>query len=82
MDERNGTAASTRRYKWPWFVLGALLLGIALAVLWMSVAVRRAREWRDPTSPPHKTSFRSRRCETAEIATSGRQVVAGAGIVE
>jgi uncharacterized membrane protein YhaH (DUF805 family) len=60
MDERNETAASKRRYKWPWFVLGAMLLGLALAVLWMSVAVRRARDWRDPNSPPPMNGSNSR----------------------
>jgi F0F1-type ATP synthase assembly protein I len=36
------------RYTWPWFVLAFVLLGIALAVLWMSKAVertRRERQW-------------------------------------
>ena len=32
-----------RRYTWPWFVLAAVLLAIALAVLWMSREVERAR---------------------------------------
>ena len=41
-----------RRYTWPWFVLAAILLAIVLAVLWMSVAVERARRIHDLNSPP------------------------------
>jgi|HubBroStandDraft_6_1064221.scaffolds.fasta_scaffold5734154_1 hypothetical protein len=41
-----------RRYKWPWFVLVAVILFFALAVLWMSVAVRREREERGFSPPP------------------------------
>jgi cytochrome oxidase assembly protein ShyY1 len=41
-----------RRYTWPWFVLAAVLLAIALAVLWMSKEVERTRRIRDLNSPP------------------------------
>jgi hypothetical protein len=40
-----------RRYTWPWFVLAAILLAIALAVLWMSKEVGRARRIHDLNSP-------------------------------
>src|ERR1051325_5693682 len=40
--------SSQRRYVWPWFVLSGVVLGLALAVLWMSVVIRRTREQRDP----------------------------------
>ena len=40
-----------RRYTWPWFVLAAILLAIALAVLWMSKEVERARRIHDLNSP-------------------------------
>jgi len=41
------------RYKWPWFVLAAVLLGILLSVLWVTAAARRTRELRetDPFAP-------------------------------
>jgi hypothetical protein len=42
---------SPRRYTWPWFVLAAILLAIALAVLWMSKEVERARRIHDLNSP-------------------------------
>ena len=46
------------RYRWPWFVLSAFLLGVALAIVWMSYAVHRERQERDlsapvPTAPAH-----------------------------
>ncbi|HTV62571.1 MAG TPA: hypothetical protein VMH30_08395 [Verrucomicrobiae bacterium] len=33
-------------YKWPWFVLAAVLLGIVLAVVWMLVAVQKEKSER------------------------------------
>jgi hypothetical protein len=41
-----------RRYRWPWVVLAAFLLWVLLAILWMSVAVRRVEERRDFSAPP------------------------------
>jgi heme/copper-type cytochrome/quinol oxidase subunit 2 len=40
-----------RRYKWPWFVLAAFILGVILTVLWMSFAVRREKQERDMNAP-------------------------------
>ena len=40
------------RYTWPWFVLGAVLLGICLAVLWVSREVNRTRQLREWNTPP------------------------------
>ena len=40
-----------RRYKWPWFVLAAFLLGVALAIVWMSFAVHREKQERDFNAP-------------------------------
>jgi hypothetical protein len=39
------------RYTWPWFVLAAFLLAVALAVLWMSQEIRRTRWIHDANSP-------------------------------
>lgn len=36
------------RYRWPWFVLGGVVLGAVLAVLWMSAEVQRVRQQRQP----------------------------------
>jgi quinoprotein glucose dehydrogenase len=35
------------RYTWPWFVLGMVVLGVVLAVIWMTALVRRTREQRE-----------------------------------
>jgi flagellar biosynthesis/type III secretory pathway M-ring protein FliF/YscJ len=40
-----------RRYTWPWFVLAAVLLAIALAVAWMSKEIERTRRIRDLNAP-------------------------------
>src|SRR5438093_6754750 len=52
MQDKNtkGTAAKPR-YKWPWFVLAAILLGVVLAFLWMSGEIERTRRIRDLNSP-------------------------------
>jgi cytoskeletal protein RodZ len=56
MDEKNEMDPPPR-YKWPWFVLGMVVLGFVLAVIWMTVLVRRTSEERDfnmwpPTTQP------------------------------
>jgi hypothetical protein len=38
-------------YKWPWFVLAAVVLGIVLAILWMLAAVQREKSERDFSTP-------------------------------
>ena len=48
MDNQN---INPRRYRWPWFVLAAFLLGVALAILWMGFAVHRERQERDVNAP-------------------------------
>ena len=40
-----------RGYKWPWFVLAAVLLAVALAILWVSFAAREVERERG-ASPP------------------------------
>ena len=40
-----------RHYKWPWFVLAAVVLGIALAVVWMFFAVKKVERERDFNAP-------------------------------
>ena len=41
------TQPTSPRYRWPWFMLGAFLLAIVLAVLWMSAEVRKTQRIRD-----------------------------------
>ena len=42
MDDQNSDPALPR-YVWPWFVLAAVVLGVVLALVWMTVEVRRIR---------------------------------------
>jgi hypothetical protein len=49
MDHQNEPPPS---YRWPWFVLAAVLLGVVLAIVWMSYAVHRERQERDFNTPP------------------------------
>jgi F0F1-type ATP synthase assembly protein I len=39
-------------YKWPWFVLAFVILGFALAVLWMTLAAKKIEQQRDFTPLP------------------------------
>ncbi len=39
------------RYRWPWFVLVAVVLGVVLAIAWMSFAVQREKQERDVNAP-------------------------------
>jgi hypothetical protein len=40
------------RYRWPWFVLGAVVLAVLLAFVWMSKEIERTRRQRELTPPP------------------------------
>ena len=40
-----------QRYQWPWFVLAAFLLGVALAIVWMSFAIKKVERERDVNAP-------------------------------
>jgi hypothetical protein len=42
----NGQNENPPRYQWPWFVLAAFLLGVALAIVGMSFAVHREKQER------------------------------------
>jgi hypothetical protein len=53
-------ATPTRRYIWPWFVLAALILAIALAILWVSKEVQRTRRQRDFNSTGSNSSVETR----------------------
>jgi hypothetical protein len=48
----NESNENPRRYKWPWFVLAAVLVGIVLAVVWVSFAVKKVERERNFNAPP------------------------------
>jgi ferric-dicitrate binding protein FerR (iron transport regulator) len=55
MDDPN---ENPRRHRWPWLVLAAFLLGVALAILWIRFEVLKVERERDfnaplPASPAH-----------------------------
>ena len=61
-----------RRYTWPWFVLAAVLLAIALAVLWMSKEIERTRRIRDLNEPPSGTNRGAISFDPASLVAVGR----------
>ena len=48
---KEGEAHAKQRYTWPWFVLAGVVLGIVLAIIWMSHEVERTRRNREFNSP-------------------------------
>lgn len=40
-----------RHYQWPWFVMAAVLLGIVLAIVWVSFAVKKVEQERNVNAP-------------------------------
>ena len=70
MDPHRESSAPPPRYRWPWFVLGAVILAVALAVLWMAVAVRRTRALRD-TNPLPSSGEAGSRGESGSGGTNG-----------
>jgi len=45
-----------QRYVWPWFLLAAVLLGLVLAIVWMSFLARRIHEQRESNPWPPMTA--------------------------
>ena len=40
-----------RNYKWPWLLLAAVVLFVALAILWVGFAAHREKQERDFNAP-------------------------------
>jgi uncharacterized membrane protein len=60
-------ANSKPRYLWPWLLLTGVLLGVVLAVVWITVAARRVRQQRQfEFTPPAKTNS-GRQVEPREL---------------
>jgi hypothetical protein len=47
-----------QNYKWPWFLLAGIILGIALAILWMTIAVKKIERERNFNAPLPNNSVR------------------------
>ena len=44
--------ATQRKYRWPWYLLGFVIAGIVLSVLWMSWEIRRTQRIRELNAIP------------------------------
>jgi hypothetical protein len=40
-----------QKYRWPWFLLAGVVLGIVLAIIWVGYAAYRERAERDFSAP-------------------------------
>lgn len=47
----NEPSGNRRRYRWPWLVAAAVLLGLVLAIVWVGFAVKKVEEERDVNGP-------------------------------
>jgi len=43
--------SSKRNYQWPWLVGAAVVLAIALAIVWMSFAIKKVERESDVNAP-------------------------------
>jgi len=50
-DEIPDPPTPPQHYRWPWFVLGAFVVAVILAVLWMTAEVRRQESYRQLDTP-------------------------------
>jgi hypothetical protein len=50
MNELDGNSPK-RNYKWPWFLLAAVVLAVALAIVWVSFAVKKVERERNVNAP-------------------------------
>jgi hypothetical protein len=48
----NDSNEPPRRYKWPWIVAAATVLGIILAVIWVAIAAKTVAQERDFNNNP------------------------------
>lgn len=40
-----------RRYKWPWFVLAAVVVFVVLTIVWVSLAAKKVEQERGGNAP-------------------------------
>jgi len=52
----NERKAPKPRYIWPWFLLAGFVLGVVLAVIWLTAEVRRVKEQRQYDFVPAGTT--------------------------
>ena len=54
--QKTSGQAPKQNYQWPWIVGAAVVLAIALAIVWMSVAVKKVERERDFGTPLPNTA--------------------------
>ena len=47
----NEPKENPRRYRWPWFVLAAVLLFVVLTVVWVGFAAKKVERERNVSAP-------------------------------
>lgn len=67
------------KYVWPWFLLAAIILAVALAIAWMTFAVLRLRHSREPWSQPSASQTSSALAKTNNPKSTPTQSGALAG---
>jgi hypothetical protein len=72
--ETEPVSETKRTYTWPWWVLGAVLLAIALAILWMSYEIARTRMIRDLNAPVPQKNRVSPRTPAASVRRDRRSL--------
>ncbi len=55
-DKNGSKSAPPGAYTWPWWVLGAFLTAVLLAMLWMSREIARTRTIRELNAPMAQTN--------------------------
>ena len=50
------TTSTRPRYRWPRFLLAAVVLGVLLYIVWMAGEIERARRIRDANAPFYRTN--------------------------
>ena len=49
--QKSRAQAPRQIYRWPWFVGAAVVLALALAIVWVSIAVKNVESERDGNAP-------------------------------
>jgi hypothetical protein len=76
MDTQDGSTHRPR-YRWPWFLLAAVILGVVLAIVWMTAAIREVQEQRDPMYPGPRPSATPASGTNARVPESIRDALPG-----
>jgi hypothetical protein len=68
--ESTSPSGGRPRYRWPWFLLAAVLIGLILAFVWISREIERTRRLRDPNPLGLKTDLNGPGGDLAECVAA------------